>query len=171
MVGRGDNQEPCQGGVPASSQSISRSAAASNPSPNTLNQASTSMVGMGCTQGQDSYEKCELCGKTFSSKSYLKHHLKMVHNKAGSGSLECPKCLKEFAYRSNLNRHVKKCSGSAQGYECLQCKKSFHSTTGLKKHCAQFHNDRSKSVRCRICNRQFEDRSQLFTHKKQTHNS
>ena len=177
MVGRGDNQVhaanrniSCQGGLPTAAQTISQNADASNRCQNSLNEPSTSkhsMSGKAC----NSHEECKLCGKTFAAKHHLKRHLQMVHNKQSSNKLDCPKCFKGFAHISNLNRHVKKCMDSASdlGYECLQCKQTFVSTSGLKKHCAQSHNVCSKRVRCRICNTQFEDRSQLFRHRKQTH--
>ena len=49
--------------------------------------------------------KCEKCGKAFGLSSYLKEHIKVVHE--GQKNYECYECGKSFGFPGNFKQHVK----------------------------------------------------------------
>ena len=60
-----------------------------------------------CSNSQNQMSrKCKLCNKVFSRKSYLKKHIRVVHEK--QRPYECDRCKKTFGEKGNLNRHKKK---------------------------------------------------------------
>ena len=54
---------------------------------------------------------CKVCGQTFKHRGSLKHHMDAVHNMRKA---KCPKCLKEFKYKSNMSRHLRTCIGTME---------------------------------------------------------
>ena len=125
------------------------------------------MIGRGDDSSDEETARfpCEFCGSSFAYRQDLTRHINHKHRNVIH---PCPKCLKSFSTGSNLNRHKLNCTGKSRinGYQCLQCKKVFSSTTGLRKHCSTHHNTAPKSVTCRTCNTKFSGRSELSRHKK-----
>ena len=133
---------------------------------------------------------CEMCGRNFTSKAGLKYHTKHQHlNKVGkhtcnvcgkkfeevghfrghvaahTGILpyKCAKCQKEFAYKSNFQRHVKSCSNGNSGATCDICHVKLSSSDALKEHKRGKH---TQNIYVCSCGRSFKWRSSMHIHKK-----
>lgn len=61
-------------------------------------------------------EVCEICKKTFSSKKYLRTHLKS--HSAESKGLACKYCSREFLDKTDLNEHLTKDHQNEKPYLC-----------------------------------------------------
>ena len=83
---------------------------------------------------------CDLCGKKFHSKTYLKQHIKVVH--------EGQEWAKNFI--------------------CEFCSKAFISNSQLKKH-VSFHHLKDPSHKCDICGKLFSQKSGIYTHMRSVH--
>ena len=53
--------------------------------------------------------RCDVCGKLFVDKSYIKAHIMTVHNK--ERNFHCEYCNQKFAIKSTLTRHQKNVHG------------------------------------------------------------
>ena len=89
-------------------------------------------------QSDDIYSKkkdcqCEICNKTFSSKSNLYIHKKHVHEKSENVKVhKCYLCQKSFYYQDHLDKHVKEVHvGSDELLHCEICKKAYKSEEKL----------------------------------------
>ena len=91
-------------------------------------------------------EICETCGNSFSDKSHLNRHVKMIHGEAVQGTkrkatealvkpskkisteavkeLKCGICLKEFNEVKNLNKHLR----NVHGEKTLKCENCSYTT-------------------------------------------
>ena len=61
---------------------------------------------------------CDICGKSFKSKSYLTQH-KRIHS--SKNLFSCDSCDKSFPWKSKLERHQLTHSG-LKIYQCDVCK-------------------------------------------------
>ena len=104
---------------------------------------------------------CGVCEKTFSSKSCLNNHHKLVHDEPSP--YKCKICLKVFSSKSKLVRHTRVHTGE-KPFVCSTCGKGFATKYTLKNHKA-YHNEERK-YKCNICTeaRFFKTKSDLFHH-------
>ena len=54
-------------------------------------------------------EKCDVCQKSFTSRSNMLRHVLSQHKK--SKQWECEECSRVFSNKANLTRHLKTCKG------------------------------------------------------------
>ncbi|CAN9507674.1 unnamed protein product [Ophioblennius macclurei] len=101
---------------------------------------------------------CEACGKSFSSKEYLRHHSN-IHT--GSRPYKCEHCGRGFAQRNSLNQHVKVHTGE-RPYSCKECGRQFTQLNALQRH-QRIHTG-EKPFMCGLCKRTFTDKSTLRRH-------
>ena len=65
---------------------------------------------------------CQVCEKSFSSKSGLDKHVKSIHE---GRKFMCVECDKTFSDKRNLRNHMKTVHTGERDYQCEQCSKTF----------------------------------------------
>ena len=95
---------------------------------------------------------CDVCGKTFSSRSKLTRHVDTVHTKQQH---RCDKCGKNFSREDIKNRHRETCQGAPieEDIACIVCGKNFTSRTTLTRHVTSVH--RAIPHPCQKCGKNF----------------
>uniref|UniRef100_A0A3Q2CYA7 Zinc finger E-box-binding homeobox 1 n=1 Tax=Cyprinodon variegatus TaxID=28743 RepID=A0A3Q2CYA7_CYPVA len=71
---------------------------------------------------------CPYCSRGYKRYSSLKEHIKYRHEKTEE-SFSCPECSYSFAYRAQLERHMRE-----KPYECSHCKKRFSHSGSYSSH-------------------------------------
>jgi len=132
--------------------------------------------------------QCKDCGKSFSSESTLKRHLKahskvmicdrcgkgfstedfLVHNKSSRCSkkqtvFKCKECKKIFSQKGTLNMHM---NTHTKPFSCNECGKAF----SLKRSLEQHQSSRKCALECIECQRSFSNKDDLKKHIR-SHNS
>uniref|UniRef100_A0A182NBF1 Protein krueppel n=1 Tax=Anopheles dirus TaxID=7168 RepID=A0A182NBF1_9DIPT len=115
---------------------------------------------------QQSYE-CEVCGKTFSSNTYLKKHQTIHMPHEAKHQYPCPLCDKLFTKSINLKTHIRLVHGEEKPFICEECGKPFGSRGALKEHYIVHMEDRP--FNCGYCSKRFKNAARLKTHE-DTHN-
>ncbi|XP_062297264.1 zinc finger protein 83-like [Scomber scombrus] len=120
---------------------------------------------------------CHLCELRFNRRDNLQHHLTRLHP-GGVPRLEkqrqetawlCAVCGKTFSCRSRLKTHEVIHSG-VKPFRCQLCPKAYMRTNDLEHHTKSVHVDgggelqRSGSLLCDLCGKEFRCRSQLAAH-------
>lgn len=104
--------------------------------------------------------KCELCDKSYFSKSELKQH-GAVHCK--DKNFTCEECGKNFAAKHHLVRHSKTHFG-LKPFECDICHKQLADKTGFIAHVRNHRGERPFA--CTFCDKTYTIRRHLTTHLK-----
>ena len=73
---------------------------------------------------------CNLCGKKFTTKGFLKIHIASVHENV---THECNQCGKHFTIKGNLAKHIQSVHQMVK-YNCNHCEKQFTANGDLKIH-------------------------------------
>ena len=130
---------------------------------------------------------CDICKKSFTTKSYLKLHVKTVHNEVkehksdiydmtfqqNSGlrshiktihNLTKP-CNERFGSMSTLENQVKTSHDKIKYLKCNSCDKNFKQEQGLKNHFRVVH-ENIKAYNCDSCNKSFGYKKDLGIHVK-----
>lgn len=107
---------------------------------------------------------CRYCGKRFVIPSYAKRHEK-IH--AGDKRFVCQFCSATFASSNGLKYHLRLHSGEAN-YHCEICGKSFYRHKYLKEHV--FTHTGEKPYVCKACGASYASSGSLFVHKKRCKN-
>ncbi|XP_065366261.1 transcription factor grauzone-like [Calliphora vicina] len=139
--------------------------------------------------------KCDICGKSSSTKHNLKLHKKVMHE--DTKQLKCDICEKLFKQKVTLERHLLThstgskdfvCSECGKGYVaeqllklhikhvhnvdrvCDQCGKTIHGFQALKKHLMEHAGIERPTFRCDICGVELKSPNGLKRHKAAYHN-
>ncbi|XP_071176245.1 zinc finger protein 32-like [Mytilus edulis] len=87
--------------------------------------------------------ECQHCGATFSKRSLLDEHERILGHQ---DVFRCPVCDKGFHRKDNLESHERKHS-SSEFYQCEKCKKVFSHPDLLSLHKQNFHNQSGGGVK------------------------
>ena len=91
---------------------------------------------------------CHQCDYKCSTRSTLKTHIKMVHDKIKD--IECSQCDYKCSTRSTLKIHIKRVHDKIKDFECNQCDYKCSTRSNLTKHIKQVH-DKIKNFECDKC--------------------
>ncbi|KAG5682418.1 hypothetical protein PVAND_011771 [Polypedilum vanderplanki] len=110
---------------------------------------------------------CQLCNKTFDSKSYLKKHL-ATHQTIKE--YKCDNCSKTFAKKFQIRNHlisVHMFDNIQPQFECPieNCNKKFVNKARLKHHIDYTHSHKQLEI-CDICSKTVKSKNALEEHKK-----
>ncbi|XP_065352635.1 zinc finger protein 236-like [Cloeon dipterum] len=75
---------------------------------------------------------CHDCGKSFTSKAAMKHHIMVAHTKAGP-IFQCTKCNSSYTTKGCLKRHMLSHS-SQKSYICPYCERPFSYSSACRQH-------------------------------------
>jgi len=119
------------------------------------------------TSNGEKHFECEVCKNMYTSKHYLKYHMKS-HAKREKQSPEIYECLicKELFSSVNYLKKHKKENHKPEGIKCQiqPCKLYFKTTDEMKEHFINKHNNK-----CKFCFSSFFRRSLLFSHLRKVH--
>jgi hypothetical protein len=110
---------------------------------------------------------CNLCGKTFKRKSYLKEHLKEVHERL---PYICSECQKEYPSKHTLKIHLwsEHNIGKDMSCVCTLCDEVKTTKYGLKQHMKAKHEGLKDHV-CHLCGTGFSLPQGLKNHIQRIH--
>ncbi|GAB0094664.1 transcription factor grauzone [Sergentomyia squamirostris] len=122
--------------------------------------------------------KCSHCDKTFMDRNRLKKH-SYVHVTDADRNLICPHCSKAFAFKANLQIHIRQIHEEVSYHVCEICAKMFKNKYVYLRHQKTHHEktDEEKSgetlprVPCPICGNTFKYKAQLKIHMKRHNES
>lgn len=106
--------------------------------------------------------KCEECHSGFSSKNYLKYHMKVIHCK--TRDYLCTKCPKRFKSTDGLKYHLKFTHAERSAYKCDKCDKTFKAPAGLRRHKMTHLSIIPKRFVCTVCEKAFIEKEKLKMH-------
>ncbi|XP_033331968.2 uncharacterized protein LOC117223669 isoform X1 [Megalopta genalis] len=133
----------------------------SSQSRTTTEAAKTSSCAGSGERGEKKY-LCDLCSKTFASKSGLRFHLK---SHVGEKPHPCRHCGKRFAIPSYAKRHERIHTAEKQ-FVCHVCSAAFASSNGLRYHLRSHTGE--ANYRCETCDKSFGRykylKEHVFTH-------
>lgn len=95
---------------------------------------------------------CQLCQKSFSTKSTLKKHTFAVHMNPGSRPYVCRICSKTFGLKSKCEAHLRRSHSEQFGdgfnnkpFICNICSHGFTTKTDLKRH-GSIHTGKNRQI-------------------------
>ncbi|KPP72547.1 zinc finger protein 692-like [Scleropages formosus] len=93
---------------------------------------------------------CEFdgCGKIFSTRQYLNHHMKYQHFQQKTFSCSHPACGKSFNFKKHLKEH-EKLHSNQRDYICEFCARAFRTSSNLIIH-RRIHTG-EKPLQCEVC--------------------
>ncbi|KAF3421708.1 hypothetical protein E2986_12364 [Frieseomelitta varia] len=107
---------------------------------------------------------CRYCGKGFAIPSYARRH-ERIH--AGDKRFVCHFCSATFASSNGLKYHLRLHSGEAN-YHCETCGKSFYRRKYLNEHV--FTHTGERPYVCKACGASYASSGSLFVHQKRCKN-
>ena len=112
-------------------------------------------------------EKCDVCQKSFTSRSNMLRHVLSQHKK--SKQWECEECSRVFSNKANLTRHLKTCKGEQPSSSTgrVQKRKQSSSKTPNKK--MKIGKPTNHHVVCAICHKGFTSKKMRDQHVIETH--
>ena len=102
---------------------------------------------------------CATCNKVFSKKSFLKRHIRYMHENKQE---DCQFCNRSFRTKSNRKRHEDVVHRQIKRHVCQDCGEGFASKYQISGHRRDSHN--VEKLKCHMCNKSFSYASNLRQH-------
>ena len=123
--------------------------------------------------------KCNICGKSFSTKKYTLKHMRMIHKNIRP-KIKCYFCVKTFTSNSHMKRHaycthiqeeVPVNESKYTNYECDICCSIYTNVYELKRHVFAHYesNFEPKNMHCPSCKKTFKQNGNLNRHILEVH--
>ena len=131
--------------------------------------------------------QCKLCEKSFTTRQFVRQHVKMVH---GEKTFECEECEAKFTSKCSLERHTMSHTGE-KPFSCDLCNRSFRLQSQLTRHTQRSkpcneedpsetingkfemipsaENDENITFQCKLCAKSFASRQHVRQHVKTVH--
>lgn len=106
---------------------------------------------------------CEICAKSFSSKSQLDYHGRSVHGTGKVEKFKCNLCDAMLATKLILNRHRQRMH-ERTSQQCTICGKVLVHEFALRLHIKSTHNSEGPTFPCRVCDKSFKRSRTLKEH-------
>ncbi|XP_070496059.1 zinc finger protein OZF-like [Chironomus tepperi] len=119
------------------------------------------------THAATNMEICEICSKTFKTKSAIEEH-KKTHLRKPEDRIKCEICGHYLGDLKSYNRHVKNHATEAQENQCSYCGKKSPNLNALKKHIRYVH-EMPKNFTCKYCDKSFKRPRNLIDHEASVH--
>lgn len=104
---------------------------------------------------------CGLCASTFARSSYLRLHVRTIHEKAKP--FACEQCPATFGHVSSKYRHYRTVHLKRRDFKCDRCGQTFAERSAVFKHCRTVH-EGSRPYPCEICGFRFHFKLHLTQH-------
>uniref|UniRef100_A0A1B0GQ35 C2H2-type domain-containing protein n=1 Tax=Phlebotomus papatasi TaxID=29031 RepID=A0A1B0GQ35_PHLPP len=114
--------------------------------------------------------KCPNCPKTFMSMIRYKKH-SYVHVTDAEKSHICPHCSKAFAFKANLQIHIKQMHEEVAYHVCEICAKMFKNKDVFLRHQKTHTGEKIEKLPCPVCGNSFKYKAQLKLHMKRHNDS
>lgn len=125
-----------------------------------MDEQDIEMGGKDMKKSKERQYECQICKKSYFSKSALYTH-KQTHKEGRPFS--CDKCHATFKFRNSLNGHLKT-HNEGTPFECQICGQKYKTQKYLDVHSAVHNGD--KKFACNYCDMKFYSYGSLFSHKK-----
>ncbi|KAJ8671322.1 hypothetical protein QAD02_002581 [Eretmocerus hayati] len=110
---------------------------------------------------------CSDCDAFFRNADTWRNHKIKVHKKLDDGK-QCDECLKVFANKNRLSKHIEQVHTSNRDYECQVCESTFPTRKQVSQHKKEVHRNERKFP-CDYCSWASKRRNTLAHHKKTKH--
>ncbi|XP_059612675.1 transcription factor grauzone-like [Phlebotomus argentipes] len=114
--------------------------------------------------------KCPNCPKTFMSMIRYKKH-SFVHVTDAEKSHICPHCSKAFAFKANLQIHIRQMHEEVAYHVCEICAKMFKNKDVFLRHQKIHTGEKIEKLPCPVCGNSFKYKAQLKLHMKRHNDS
>ena len=106
--------------------------------------------------------RCSQCQKSYSQRSKLNFHVKLVHDK--TKDTQCSYCDKTLSTKEGKRRHETVVHMGAKPFECFNdgCEETFSTLCLLRGHIRQKHD---RKLKCENCGSEFAYKHTLVEHK------
>ncbi|XP_050360134.1 zinc finger protein draculin-like [Nymphalis io] len=112
---------------------------------------------------------CDVCSKTFNTKSRLESHITTHNNTLAKKLAYCCVCKVQYKNIYVYRNHLKNSANHSERlYHCKDCNKRFASKVYWQKHCDFYHLHKS-AFKCDVCNKLFMSDWRLKNHKQKHH--
>ena len=101
---------------------------------------------------------CAECGKSYTSFSSYRIHIRKVHGLGKAAPYSCPECDKCYFKKQHFEAHVRS-HNRVKPFKCPECKTEYATEKNLKSH-----NCKPKQFVCPICEKAFQTKKYLNEH-------